>query len=85
MGKDMLKLPNNKWGFLILLVLEALIVAWALVATFHSMRLGRTSSMVYGMITLLAVCYILGRSIRTFLGILKKEREEQNKSGGKQK
>ena len=84
MGKDMLKLPNNKWGFLILLVLEALIVAWALFATFHSMRLGRTSTTIYSTITLVAVCYILGRSIRTFLGILKKEREEQNESGGKQ-
>ncbi len=85
MAKDLIKLPNNKWGFLILLVLEALVAVWAISATLYAVRMGRTRTVVYGLIVMFAVFYILGRGLRTFIGLLKKEREEKQQNGEEKK
>ena len=77
MAKDLIKLPNNKWGFLTLIVIMALIAAWALAATFYAIRADRTRTVVYGAITLFAAFYILGRSIRAFRDLLRRERAEK--------
>ena len=77
MGKDMLKLPNSKMGFLILLALEALAAAWALAATLYAARAGRTSTVVYGGVTVFAIFYILGRSLRGYRNIVRREREQK--------
>ncbi len=83
MAKDLLKLPNNKRGFLTLLVLEALVAVWALAATFHAVRTGRTHTVIYGGITVFAIFYILGRSLRGYRNIVRREKEEaaQKKEG----
>lgn len=83
MGKDLIKLPNNKRGFLTLIIIEAIAAAWAISAVLYAIRVGRTRTVVYGFITLFAVFYILGRSLRAFAGILKKEREEKAQGGEK--
>ena len=80
MGKDMLKLPNNKKGFLILLVLEALIAVWALAATLYAIRAGMTRRAVYGGVTMFAIFYILGRSLRSYRDIARREKESVAKS-----
>ncbi len=85
MARDLIKLPNNKWGFLILIALEALVAVWALVATYHSIQIGRTRTVLYGAVVLFAVFYILGRSLRTFAGLLKQERAEKQGSEGEKK
>ena len=77
MAKDLIKLPNNKWGFLIVIVIMALIAAWALAATFHAIRTEQTRTVLYGAITLFAVFYILGRSIRALRDLLRRERAEK--------
>lgn len=79
MAKEILKLPNNKKGFILLLLLEALIAAWALAATFYAVRTGATRTVVFGGITVFAIFYILGRSFRSFRDIVKKERESKEK------
>ncbi len=76
MEKDLLKLPSTKKGFLILLALEVLAAAWSVAATLQSARTGRNGSVIYGGITMLAIFYILGRSLRSFWNIVKREREE---------
>lgn len=85
MARDLIKLPNNKWGFLILLILEALVAVWALAGVFYSIRAGRTRTMIYGLITMFAIFYILGRSLRTFVGLLKQERAEKEGNGEEKK
>ena len=85
MARDLIKLPNNKWGFLILIVLEALVAVWAVAVMFNSVSAGRKSAMLYGMVVILAMFYILGRSLRTFVGLLKRERTEKKKSGEEKK
>ena len=79
MAKDLIKLPNNKWGFLILIAIMALIAAWALAATFHAIRAEQTRAVIYGAITLFAVFYILGRSLRALRDLLRRERAEKQK------
>ncbi|MBE7008105.1 MAG: hypothetical protein E7422_03015 [Ruminococcaceae bacterium] len=78
MAKDLLKLPNNKKGFLILIALEALVAAWALAATYYAARVGSTGTLVYGGITVFAIFYILGRSLRGYRNIVRREKEERN-------
>ena len=85
MARDLIKLPNNKWGFLILIILEAAVAVWVLAAVFYFARIGRKSTLLYGMITMLAIFYILGRSLRTFIGLLKQERAEKEKNGEQKK
>lgn len=85
MARDLIKLPNNKWGFLILIVLEAVVAVWLLAAVFYFARIGRKSTMLYGMISMLAIFYILGRSLRTFVGLLKQERAEKKRNGEQKK
>ena len=80
MARDLIKLPNNKWGFLILLALEALVAVWAVAVMFSAVSAGRKSTMLYGLVVILAMFYILGRSLRTFVGLLKKEREEKRQN-----
>ena len=80
MAREILKLPNNKKGFAALLALEALAAVWALAATFYAARAGRTSSLIYGGITVFAIFYILGRSLRGYRNIVRREREEAAKS-----
>ncbi len=76
MGKDILKLPNTKRGFLLLLALEALAAVWAIAATLYAARMGRTSTMLYGGITMVAIWYILGRSLRSYRNIARRESED---------
>lgn len=79
MAKDLIKITNDARGFLKLLVLEALVGIWALAATIYSVKADQTRTMLYGVITLVAVCYIFGRSLRSYLNIRKKERGQRRK------
>ena len=79
MAREMLKLPNNKKGLIIMLVIEALIAVWAFAATFYALKVGRTSTAIYGFIVLFAIFYILGRSLRSFRNISRKERTQKER------
>ena len=76
MAKDLIKFSNDKKGFRMLLILEAVIAAWALAATLYAVRTGRNRTVLYGVVTLFAVFYILGRSFRNYRNIVKHEKEE---------
>ncbi|MBQ9459902.1 MAG: hypothetical protein IJU66_08235 [Oscillospiraceae bacterium] len=82
MAKELFKFSNDKKGFRLLLALESLVALWALAATLYAVRTGRTSTILYGTMTLLAIFYILGRSLRSYHNIVKKEKSE---SGAKKK
>lgn len=77
MAKDLIKVSNDAKGFLKLLILEALVGVWALAATLYAVRADRGRTMLYGLVTLLAVCYIFGRSLRSYLNIRKQERGKE--------
>ncbi len=77
MARELIKFSNDKKGFRLLLAVEAAVVVWALSATLYAVKAGRTGTMVYGCITLLAAAYIWGRSFRSYRNIIKKEREEK--------
>ena len=81
MAREMLKLPNNKKGFIILLILEAMVAVWALAATFYALSAGRTRTVIYGAIVLFAIFYILGRSLRSFRDLQRKERAQKAQDG----
>lgn len=81
MARELLKLPNNKKGFVMLLILEALVAAWALAATFYALSAGRTRTVIYGFIVLFAIFYILGRSLRSFRNLQKQERAQKEQDG----
>ena len=81
MAREILKFTNDRKGYRLLLVLESLLALWALAAVFYAMRIGRTSTALYGGITLFAIFYILGRSLRTYRNIVRREREEEEKKG----
>ena len=81
MARELLKLPNNKKGFVMLLILEALVAAWALAATFYALSAGRTRTVIYGLIVLFAIFYILGRSLRSFRNLQKQERAQKEQDG----
>ena len=78
MAKDIIRFSNDKKGFRCLLALETVIAVWALAATLHAVRTGRTSTMIYGGITMLAIFYILGRSFRSYRNIVRQEKEKKN-------
>ncbi|MBE6910835.1 MAG: hypothetical protein E7474_14880 [Ruminococcaceae bacterium] len=83
MAKDLIKFSNNKRGFITLLILEALVAAWALMATITAVRSNEKSMMIYGFVTMFATFYIFGRSLRGFMNIVRREREERAaKAGG---
>lgn len=77
MARDLIKFKNTKGGFIALLVLEGALCVWALTATMYAVKVGRTSTMIYGLITMLAIFYIFGRSLRSFRGLVKREKEEK--------
>ncbi|MBQ9648652.1 MAG: hypothetical protein IJV43_09885 [Oscillospiraceae bacterium] len=81
MARELLKLPNNKKGFVMLLILEALVAAWALTATLYALSAGRTRTVIYGFIVLFAIFYILGRSLRSFRNLQKQERAQKEQDG----
>ena len=81
MARELLKLPNNKKGFVMLLILEALVAAWALAATLYALSAGRTRTVIYGFIVLFAIFYILGRSLRSFRNLQKQGRAQKEQDG----
>lgn len=83
MAKDLIRVTNDAKGFLRLLILEALVGVWALAATLYAVYADRRRTVLYGLVTLLAVCYIFGRSLRNYLNIRRKEREERGKGEDK--
>jgi hypothetical protein len=83
MAKDLIKFSNNKRGYITLLILEALVAAWALMATITAVRTNEKSMMIYGFVTMFATFYIFGRSLRGFVNIVRRERAERAaKAGG---
>lgn len=76
MAKDLIRFSNDKKGFLTLVVLEALVALWALAAMFYAVRTGRTRTMIYGAITVFAAFYILGRSLRSYRDILRRDKKD---------
>ena len=79
MAKELFKFTNDKKGFRILLLLELAVAVWALAATLYAVRVGRTSTMIYGALTVFAIFYILGRSFRSYRNIVRREKEENGK------
>lgn len=83
MARELIKLPNNKNGLLIMIGIEVLIAAWALAATLYAYSVHRTHTVVYGFIVLFAIFYILGRSLRSYRNIRRREREQKEQDGKK--
>ena len=77
MARELIKFSNDKKGFITLLVVEGLVALWALSATLYALTHGRTSTMLYGAVTMLAAFYIFGRSLRSFRGFLRREKQEK--------
>ena len=77
MARDLIKFKNTKGGFVTLLVLEGVLCVWALTATLYALKVGRTRTVVYGFVTMFAIFYIFGRSLRSFRGLVKREKEEK--------
>lgn len=82
MAKELIKFSNDKKGFRLLLAVETLLAVWALAATIRALNTGRNSAFLYGVICLLAMCYILGRSARSYRNLVKRERAEAAKKNG---
>ncbi len=81
MARDLIRFSNDKKGFRALLTIEALVALWSLAATYYGLRSGRTRTAIYGLITVFAAFYILGRSARSYRDFLKKEKENAPKAG----
>ncbi len=81
MARDLIKFSNDKKGFRALLVVEGLVAAWSISATLYAVVHGRTSTMIYGCITMFAAFYIFGRSLRSYREFARREREENRKEG----
>lgn len=79
MARDLIRFSNDKKGFLGLLTVEALVAAWSLSATLYALIHGRTGTVVYGAVTMFAAFYILGRSLRSYRDLRRREREENRK------
>lgn len=77
MARELIKFSNDKKGFITLLVVEGLVALWALSATLYALTHGRTSTMIYGAVTMLAAFYIFGRSLRSFRSFLRREKQEK--------
>ena len=76
MAKELIKFSNDKKGFRMLLFVEILLAVWSFAATLYAANAGRTRTMIYGGITMFAIFYILGRSLRSYRTMVRKEREE---------
>ena len=76
MARELIKFSNDKKGFLTLLVVEGLVALWALSATLYALTHGRTSTMLYGAVTMFAAFYIFGRSLRSFRDFMRREKEQ---------
>ncbi len=79
MARDLIKFSNDRKGFLTLLVVEGLVAVWALSATLYAVTHGRTSTTIYGGLTMLATFYIFGRSLRSYRNLRRSEHEEAKK------
>ena len=77
MARELIKFSNDKKGFITLLVVEGLVALWALSATLYALTRGRTSTMLYGAVTMFAAFYIFGRSLRSFRSFLRREKQEK--------
>ena len=77
MARELIKFSNDKKGFITLLVVEGLVALWALSAMLYALTHGRTSTMIYGAVTMLAAFYIFGRSVRSFRSFLRREKQEK--------
>ncbi len=76
MARDLIKFSNDKKGFRMLLAVELLVAAWAVAASVSAIRRGSTSTVLYSAVTVAAIFYILGRSLRSYRNIVKKEKKE---------
>lgn len=83
MARELIKLPNNKYGLLILIGIEVAVGVWALAATLYAYSVHRTRTVIYGFIVLFAIFYILGRSLRSYRNIRRREREQKKQDGTK--
>jgi len=79
MARDLIKFSNDRKGFLTLLAVEALVGVWSLSAMLYAVTRGRTSTMLYSGITMLAAFYIFGRSLRSYRQFARQERERKEK------
>ena len=77
MARDLIRFSSDKKGFAALLTMEALVAVWALTATFAALRAGEKRTAACGLLTAAATLYILGRGLRGFLNIVRREREER--------
>ena len=77
MARELIKFSNDKKGFITLLVVEGLVALWALSATLYALTHGRTSTMIYGAVTMFAAFYIFGRSLRSFRDFKRREKEQK--------
>ncbi len=77
MAKDLIKFSNDRKGFRILLLIELALAIWSVAATYTSLRAGSRRSVVYGIVCMLGIFYILGRSFRSYRDLVKKEKEEK--------
>ena len=84
MARDLIRFSNDRKGFRRLLLVEGLVAVWALAATVYAVSRGRTGTMIYGGITMFAAFYILGRSLRSYRTLVRREREESEKGETKQ-
>ena len=77
MARELIKFSNDRKGFITLLIVEGVVALWALSATCYAITHGRTSTMIYGAVTMFAAFYIFGRSLRSFCNMTRKEKEEK--------
>ncbi len=77
MARELIKFSNDRKGFITLLIVEGAVALWALSATCYAITHGRTSTMIYGAVTMFAAFYIFGRSLRSFRNMIRKEKEEK--------
>ena len=77
MARELIKFSNDRKGFITLLIVEGAVALWALSATCYAITHGRTSTMIYGAMTMFAAFYIFGRSLRSFRNMTRKEKEEK--------
>lgn len=77
MARVLIKFSNDRKGFITLLIVEGVVALWALSATCYAITHGRTSTMIYGAVTMFASFYIFGRSLRSFRNMIRKEKEEK--------
>ena len=77
MAKDLIRFSNDKKGFRALLLCEILLTVWAVAAAVSALRRGESRLILYAVIVLLAMCYITQRSLRSYLAMKRREKEEE--------